>query len=1618
MNRKKIHFTKKSGILFSVAAAACLSILIGYRTLGKSFINADMTIAFTSKDTSQTLGTSANPYTVVEIVPSDDMAAFGYLIPGQEPVSTDAVSTDYVGDARSAYTALFTSGSTPAATLSDTTMFCFSNDRPATLSSGSYISASNDNAGDGSSGFGEYGYFEYVGSGNGNYSLHASASSSDPYRFYLDESGSYRWTTVGYYYENADGTYLRNDATYTPSGDSIYTDTDISAGDRAFVLKTDDQTTGIFYQFTYADGYSDDNVEFGVYSDPSELSGTQTEGYRYWTDRVEQNWVSYESYQAVNQDLFVQQVLGGSTADGYVTQVITVTPQELCAAPNYQDLIDQADLFVIHDMQDTDPSDGYTDTAEILDGTNGSGTVTRAYFNSQNDLTKNVLTALLKREAGGNPAAMLLDESAMNENASDYRDGSTSAGDPAEYMNELYAIMRLYGAKVYYNLHGLSSDGSSYTLPDTDDDSIKGSMAVSLLTEPSQNSLAKSNFVFSFDGSMRFLSSSFSDDSVIADSDEVHSAFGSTGTASMSPASMLRYIHAESEGINGVTGETYLRHLNILEIEPTDDYIYDASDQSASAYWRSYYLNLIPWFIGTDADIASDLTITTMPTWYFNSDNTELAGTYDLIVIGATSNEKNGGELDSQGFSYNDPYLWSDPTGYTSTYATKGTETYGLAYTAIGDLVDTSIGYAYQNLDENGYWKQFDAGTQWLTPGIINYTEWSNSTGLRGRDWTVRLDTDWLDPLGIFSGRSIISPGGTDASQIGIRYTGTDFTKKKAEQLMEYADAGAVVFDDAVFTNNSSVNTKLIDERSYMYCMAEISLLANTQSSPLKHMMSYQTAQTDQADDLKEAAGSDDCSIVLSEKPTEYTADEREVNNDSENDQKDASGSPVLRYTFTLSGNPNAVYGENLYLDSNGNGVFEGCIDYNKEEEEFTYVDSNKNGYYDTSERAAAVTYNDYTEISTTFTLTDMTGATPVQVTDGNLYAGHTYQLTRRVPDEMVGCIPWKLEIYQKSTDGSPTADAVRSSKTGYTRIAAQDKVKIKVLQLNLTPNMDRQPHNNFPIYNQSTTQGAAFASYMDQVGDYEVSVDFLRNISTDRGYGFFSYDDQKWYRGSFSDGYVYTSSTNWVNISSVDDWTNFLLQYDMILIGAKDKSMLTQNATFLAGFQNYVAAGKSVIMLHDTLADMEMTYSGYLGSSAEAKYVGSSQMIQYLNNTYYYRKLAGQVKKYYTPGSTDYSYTGISAAGSRPEIFMEPQDNSFLIYHFTGTVWEDWRALINHLTRSDILISDDYCHTDEYDGKTATLIMDNNVREFSYYYDTFEPESFREWFVRWWNGSLPYDLNSYNYYSNTRLRWDKLRTTTVESANIGQITSYPFNLNVSGNLNVGTTHAQNFQLDLEHTSAAASANQLANTQQDTIVWYNLTGGSADNDYFYSKRENDSENNFYIYTKGNITYCGLGHSPSITADEYKLFINTIISSYRAPASDPYLDVLNEDAQIDGTRATLYLDETSSSVTNVRVQIQDASLANINRTYHVKIYDANGNLLSGSVSGLTGTGGNYTGDKGSVFSLPVSQADVVNKDEVTYTLVLSSTYTRNGTNVKTPDKTYTIRVLNMPYFTLY
>ncbi len=788
-----------------------------------------------------------------------------------------------------------------------------------------------------------------------------------------------------------------------------------------------------------------------------------------------------------------------------------------------------------------------------------------------------------------------------------------------------------------------------------------------------------------------------------------------------------------------------------------------------------------------------------------------------------------------------------------------------------------------QRDETNGYHPGKDAGRSGFYP--YNDSEMNTSRGL-----AYSTVGDYVTTVNDKKNPAVAS---------GLRYSGNDLTKKKFDQLIDFAKQAPIIVDDNKLYYNGDVDKEVVDESSFVY-----QLVKQDDSRPLVNKYSDIVSAYNKTSDVKKTLDESELNLDFTEMPKEYKIENGVMNN---NEQKDEFRNNVLQYTFTLNGRDDANYGISVYVDENGNGIFEGSIDNENE----IRINQGTMGAPERSENLEIYdeTYKIYLDY------------TRVEQQDGSyvykyaLKNGHKYRVMKTLPFSSLGLISWKLEIFDQNNPSS------RCGKEGYTRIRPEDSIgtkpSINVLQMNLTPNMsgssDTAPYicfdseyrfnrNNVPDKQGNFGNQVAdkFDEYAKQIKDFEnIDVTYLPNSD--------------WYK-------TYVKNATGNEQQKKEKWANAIKQYDMVVIGFQDSAVFTNDEIFLYGFEEYRKSGKPIILTHDLVEDASMDS-------------GTKMAVRY-----YLRDISGQMRKYYDAAA----YNPIAGGNVFDYADYKLQGKQKTFY---GTGVNQLNKKYRYEDDQDSQVVNDYLNgkgRTEY--KKVNAIMDNAIRSML----TFNKDNSSGWpKTRYYdqldraipgvsNDNLQYAIPIIGPSDRPQLSWahgaffwrqDVKATNKAVPVNQGKMSVYPFDM--SKGLTTRPTHAQNYQLDLEY-----------DVDGDVVVWYDLIGGDM-NDYdVYGGKNLDSRNNYYIYTKGNVTYTSVGHTqgeegyPALEDDEIKLFLNTMVNAYRSSASDPYIRVTNPGAINNGNSTTLYAEEENTRV-NYRV-VDDTTNSQITdaRTYQV------------------------------------------------------------------------------------
>ena len=466
------------------------------------------------------------------------------------------------------------------------------------------------------------------------------------------------------------------------------------------------------------------------------------------------------------------------------------------------------------------------------------------------------------------------------------------------------------------------------------------------------------------------------------------------------------------------------------------------------------------------------------------------------------------------------------------------------------------------------------------------------------------------------------------------------------------------------------------------------------------------------------------------------------------------------------------------------------------------------------------------------------------QTVDGDglfyLKTGETYSISRAVPEDYIGFLPWKLSFIQNEKETGQSSNDITSVRVGVTGFCAvpadpDNRPTIKVLQI--LPNK----RNNADI-NTLDLRADAFTNpttgWYSQVRDFDVDV-----------------------RQIYADDYVRKKDTD--NNANSLSYFDYLCQYDMIVLGFADCYEFTPYDDAISiPVARTDANGNPVITYRTDITKAQAMHDALLA-----------------------------VREYCISGRSVLFTHDLTSANNND---ADPTS---------------WGYYMNQLLR-DVQGLDRYGHSETTDLKYI-FDAENTVKNYEYVYDNnrsikgneigddmgyTDVEVFRNKRRGGTGGNwgATTRLITYDYdVEGKASKWTDV-TETVTAINEGQITQYPFLItegtsgdNPESQFEVSMTHSQYYQLDLDTNFNDTNLND------DIIVWYAIgnrdNGDSRDESTlheYYRALHNDVRNNYYIFTKGNVTYTGSGHSAVNSAREQQLFVNTLVAAYNSGVRSP------------------------------------------------------------------------------------------------------------------------------------
>jgi hypothetical protein len=510
----------------------------------------------------------------------------------------------------------------------------------------------------------------------------------------------------------------------------------------------------------------------------------------------------------------------------------------------------------------------------------------------------------------------------------------------------------------------------------------------------------------------------------------------------------------------------------------------------------------------------------------------------------------------------------------------------------------------------------------------------------------------------------------------------------------------------------------------------------------------------------------------------------------------------------------------------------------------YLYADYNADGRYSASEMVGA---NDY-KISLNGVTQTAKSTTDEDGNDVYYYelaptdSSTTYQMTYTISDDYVGVLPVKLKVSQSSNSYRYDSEQLYFYKVNTTK----NTVVIKVLQIVASG----EALGDKLFEDDSVSSISHESLFYTELNDSEVMKDYDITIDV-------------------------ISDTKYASVYGSNP--SFLDDYDMLIVGIGDSfdflseqngKKESQVIAAYQGISDFIGTGKSVLFTHDTTTWADNPNNGpwsYTLNKLLCPDVGFDRYGIY---------------------SSDLIRAGIKNLTS----------TSTQVYKVS-----DYYSL-TQAKKNGQLTKDSYTGAELF--KLITEEAQANSKDIAY-----KPNSDKQELVTEVQGRSSLKINdagstnllkSVNSTFNTSFE----RTTTVELVNEGQILVYPYNIlddmktledGINKKMTVAKTHGQYYQIDMNEDADNDG-------QSDATVWLSLKSDTANHQYEAATR--DARNNYYIYTKGNVTYSGVGdnkmnesgsdhyqHEQGYNTEkcnkaEIDLYINTLVTAYSAGAHAP------------------------------------------------------------------------------------------------------------------------------------
>ena len=729
---------------------------------------------------------------------------------------------------------------------------------------------------------------------------------------------------------------------------------------------------------------------------------------------------------------------------------------------------------------------------------------------------------------------------------------------------------------------------------------------------------------------------------------------------------------------------------------------------------------------------------------------------------------------------------------------------------------------------------------------------------------------------------------------------------------------------------------------------------------------------------------------------------------------KKIDGKYQLQYIFNLQNDAaisqtGTTYDCKLFVDKNADGRFSGS----------DYVEGKT---YTSSEEVSGLTV--YIRKGDEWNKVD-----PIATENGNRYelrTGEIYRVIRALPEEYVGVIPWKLVFYDNADR------LVRTAKSGYTSVPQQNgKKTIRVLQL-----LSDDNRNNWNLQAEQKNSNSIFSQCINGLTDWNVvGLDEVRSDGTVKPSD--SIDSMT--VTSLVNNKLKISGTSDTDIQRIyQESYNLFQQYDMLILGFGDAyrfgytygayeishnklDNVKRNLAVGWAVRDYIESGKSILFTHDTTsyvnniksaiqwnddghAENNNTNYWYWGYEFNKTIRASVGLDRYGALKEYYQQRfensTGEEQKRdqkYLKTLESYTFDEIKEPNSDNELWQKEGVTKYTVVRFLRSYLEDLRI----------------------NGSSSVKFPVENSLLKKAGYD---------------NGNGP----DWNHPSNLLMGDYAGQSLIATQVNDGQITQYPYQISSKDLMEINNTSYKWLEISNTHYQWLQPNMELdrnGDGKNDIVVWYcisGVAGGNYKDTNIYNITPNDVVNNYYIYTMGNVTYSGAGHSsPGEYAKntgkvaEIKLFVNTMIAAYNAGVTAPSVSFKDKSGSKIQSVYMLYdpvnhivLDDKNNGTISVNFQADDYNILAGGQQLCVEFYKSCADDTSGAISvdGITGkvlrlktdgkNGLKITDSNGNVIS-PTERNGVKNCYPITNGATYTLKYSSDEMGLFRTDKTGTI-----------